>query len=413
MSDTHSNDFLRQGVAAAKAGDRAAARQFLEEALRLEPKSELAWFWYAGVLDDPQETLEALGYVLEINPQNEKALHALQQARLQLGISAVRSGDRERGRKILQECCRENPGSELSWLWLSGVTEDPEEAIGYLQKSLEINPNNDRAKAGLEYYKNRLEPARPPWHCPICQHTAMNKQHTCPGCGAILTLVEVDTILANGGADEELIRGGISRLLGRARVKPDFTIHCYIGLAYLNLNQLAEAINQFKVALRLQDHEPLRHQLDVLEKRQAERERESQRKATKNPKSDKRVLIVDDSATLRKLISIIAEKNGVQFSEAIDSVEAMEKIQQEAAPDLVLVEGEAAEAGGYQLCKALRADPKTKQVPIVILSQPQNWWTRLVQRYRGVTARVNKPFHPDEILSLLKQYQLVIPESVA
>lgn len=413
MPQAQAIDWLRQGVAAARSGDRAKARQLLEQAIRLDPRNELAWFWYAGLLDDPHDTIEALGYVLEANPKNEKAIAAMRKARLQVAITEVRKGNREVGRQQLLECSTEDPNCELSWLWLSGTTDDPEEAIHYLLRALEINPNNDRAKAGLEYYRGRLEPARPPWQCPICQETAMNKQHTCPACGAILTLVDVDSILSNGGADEESIRSGIGRLLGRARVKPDFTTHCYIGLAYLNLNQLPEAINQFQVALRLQDNEPLRQQLDILEHRRAMRDREARRAKTAPNAVPRRIMVVDDSATLRKIVSILAEKNGLLFTEAIDSVEALEKIQQEGVPDLVLIESIATGSSGAELFRAIRQAAGTRKPPVIVLSGREGFLTRLRRRMSGISRSLEKPFHPDQIVGLFREYRLLPEPSAA
>jgi len=69
---------LAQGIAAARAGDRPAARRLLAEAARRDPTSEMAWLWLSGVLDTAQGRSHCLKKVLEINPANEVARRGLQ-----------------------------------------------------------------------------------------------------------------------------------------------------------------------------------------------------------------------------------------------------------------------------------------------------------------------------------------------
>ena len=404
MTEAQAIELLRQGIAAARASDKPLARAHLEEVLRFDSTCEIAWLWYAGVAEFPHESVEALEQVLQLNPQNEHALQGIKQARLNAAIHEVRAGNKEAGRTLLLQCCGEDPGNELSWLWLAGVTENPEEAIDYLNRVLDLNPQNERARSGLEYYRSLVEPPRTPWQCAICQHQAMNKQHTCPACGCILTLVDVDTILTNGGVDEEVVRDGIRRLLGRARVKPDFTIHCYIALAYLNLNQLNEGVNQFQAALRLQEHEPLRQQLEALEHRRAAMARSPRHQTVPKSGKPRRLLIVDDSATIRKVISILAERNGFEILEAGDGAEALERIQDEGIPDLVVMESQMQGMDGFSLCKSLRRNQSTRNLPIIILADQDGLMSKIRGRMAGATFYLPKPFHPDTLLRAMQHY---------
>lgn len=77
------DSLLTRGIAAAKAGDRNAARQLLTRAVRRQPDSEGAWLWLSSVLDTPQGRAHCLRRVLALNPQNQAAqrgLAALEQA---------------------------------------------------------------------------------------------------------------------------------------------------------------------------------------------------------------------------------------------------------------------------------------------------------------------------------------------
>ncbi len=64
---------LKDGVAAAKAGNKVLARQLIRQVVEQEPRNETAWLWLAGLAESPLESVHFLEKVLEINPQHEKA----------------------------------------------------------------------------------------------------------------------------------------------------------------------------------------------------------------------------------------------------------------------------------------------------------------------------------------------------
>ncbi len=70
---TTANELLQQGIAAARAGQRAQARQLLVHAIQADRYNEDAWVWLAGVLDDPADVRRCLQQALRINPLNPQA----------------------------------------------------------------------------------------------------------------------------------------------------------------------------------------------------------------------------------------------------------------------------------------------------------------------------------------------------
>lgn len=71
-------ELRQQGIRAAKAGQKDEARQLLQQSLRIDPDSEPAWLWLASVANNNRERVFCLNKVLELNPNNETALKALQ-----------------------------------------------------------------------------------------------------------------------------------------------------------------------------------------------------------------------------------------------------------------------------------------------------------------------------------------------
>ena len=68
---------LRRGIEAAREGKRAEAREFFEQVVEIDEKSEKGWFWLASVVDTDDERRICLSNVLHINPNNERARRAL------------------------------------------------------------------------------------------------------------------------------------------------------------------------------------------------------------------------------------------------------------------------------------------------------------------------------------------------
>ena len=69
------------------------------------------------------------------------------------GALAVRSGRRADGQGLLLQVIERDEQNELAWLWLSGAMDDPVDQQVALENVLAINPNNQAARAGLEWLK--------------------------------------------------------------------------------------------------------------------------------------------------------------------------------------------------------------------------------------------------------------------
>jgi tetratricopeptide (TPR) repeat protein len=147
---------LRDAIAAAKIGDKPLARGLLRRAIQLNPRSEVAWLWLAGLVESAAEAVACFEHVLAINPTNDHALQAIESARLQAGIAAARAGDKAQARQFLRAAIDHNTACELGWLWLAGVAETSEEALQHLERVLALNPKNERARKGIAWHRARL-----------------------------------------------------------------------------------------------------------------------------------------------------------------------------------------------------------------------------------------------------------------
>lgn len=88
MGQESLNQMLHQGIAAARAGQREAARSILQNVVRLDPRNEIAWMWLSSVAADDTERLFCLKKLLEVNPANEFALKGLRALGVEPGRGA-------------------------------------------------------------------------------------------------------------------------------------------------------------------------------------------------------------------------------------------------------------------------------------------------------------------------------------
>jgi twitching motility two-component system response regulator PilG len=146
---------LKEAVAAAKAGKKEQARRLFDEVTREDPANELAWLWFASVTESPVEAVTLLDRVLALNPANERARAARRAALLQAGMAAAKANDKAGARGFLGRLTEQEPDDEQGWLWLAGVAESAQQAVDALQQVLRINPKNQRALSGLDWYRKQ------------------------------------------------------------------------------------------------------------------------------------------------------------------------------------------------------------------------------------------------------------------
>ena len=112
-----------------------------------------------------------------------------------------------------------------------------------------------------------------------------------------------------------------------------------------------------------------------------------------------RVLVVDDTASIRFLIRTNLELAGFEVDEAVDGVQCLEILGRlDVMPDVITVDVMMPRLDGVATVSALRADPRTRDIAVVMVSTQGQ--TADIQRATdaGVDAYVIKPFDPDFLI---------------
>jgi putative two-component system response regulator len=113
-----------------------------------------------------------------------------------------------------------------------------------------------------------------------------------------------------------------------------------------------------------------------------------------------RILLVDDEPALRELLRATLESVEIAVDEAESAAQAEARIRKRR-PNLIILDLRMPGMGGAELCGRLKADPATKDIPIVLLTGADAEEARAAQR-SGASALVRKPFSPLELLSIVE-----------
>ncbi|MGA7933706.1 MAG: response regulator [Kovacikia sp.] len=114
------------------------------------------------------------------------------------------------------------------------------------------------------------------------------------------------------------------------------------------------------------------------------------------------VLIVDDSPTVRELLSEQLKRSGFIVVEAVDGEEAIEKIK-ENTPDLVVTDIVMPRKNGYELCRWIKNDPQIKHIPVVMCTSKSEEFDVYWGMKQGADAYITKPYHPPYLLDAVKK----------
>jgi len=112
----------------------------------------------------------------------------------------------------------------------------------------------------------------------------------------------------------------------------------------------------------------------------------------------KRILAVDDEPHILKLVSFSLKAHGYEVLEATDGLSAIEVAEAEQ-PDLILMDVMMPALDGYEACRRIKENPKTKDIPVVMLTAK----TQVTEQKTGIDAGaldyICKPFTPKDLVA--------------
>ena len=113
-----------------------------------------------------------------------------------------------------------------------------------------------------------------------------------------------------------------------------------------------------------------------------------------------RVLVIDDSPTILKVVQLVLSKGGYLVRTAPDG-EAGLRLAEEERPDLILLDFVMPKLNGYQVCQALSSSSDLRKVPVVLMSAKGDQVGERFVKMLGIVDYITKPFSPEAILAVV------------
>ncbi|WP_028579976.1 response regulator [Desulfogranum japonicum] len=116
----------------------------------------------------------------------------------------------------------------------------------------------------------------------------------------------------------------------------------------------------------------------------------------------KTILSVDDSASIRQMVSMTLKKAGYDVIEAVDGMDGLAKTKGREI-HMIITDLNMPKMDGITLIQKVRTDPKLKFIPIIMLTTESQAEKKQQGKSAGATGWIVKPFKPDQLLGVVKK----------
>jgi twitching motility two-component system response regulator PilG len=436
--------------------DRAEARACFKEAAAINPNDPRVWQALAKLAETPADAVDALRELIRVAPDQPYGQFALRNA---LAADARALADAGRAGDALarwQEIISTANGDVEAWLGIAATTSNEDEAIQAIETAHRLNPTHEQvieAKARLE--RSKIDPAT------VAAPVDAFARFDAPADVAATTddpFAQLDSTLdafaqlpepvdvpaaaptpapaftPEAVAAPDPILDLESALDEAAATHPPEAAVILDFDTALTSPDLAVPVSQaatIAVTASPADDDPfvvstpnLGDQLIAAQETAAAANPESRvpgpepsTDATAAPavaesvkvpapsygSSRKTVMIVDDSPTIRKILGLTLERAGYKVVAEPDGESAIERLIQ-VVPDMILLDIAMPKIDGYEVCKRIKQDPRTKAVPVVMLSGKGALFDKVKGHMAGASEYLTKPFETPAVLAVVANY---------
>ena len=350
---------LRDGIAAARARQLDQARALLQECVDATPDNPLAWFWLALVSPTAEGAIAHLRRVLALEPAHTAAKEAL--AKL---LFAQADRMRDNARRLFRDVAAVAPEDGRVWRAVVQLAMTPAEALTAVRELRALAP---QFADGARHLRDALAAdAR-------AHEAAGDRAAACDRWKEATTLDDRDVEAWLGLAESSDDNAEAGEALGRAAA----------------LDPLHRGVVAAQERIAGEEYGPKPAVAAV-----APTARARVAAAPARPT----VLVIDDSPTIRKILSLTLEREGYAVIADADGESALQRLSN-LVPDVILLDIAMPGIDGYETCKRIRSDSRTAHLPILMLSGKDALFDKVKGHMAGATEYLTKPFEAATVVA--------------
>jgi twitching motility two-component system response regulator PilG len=246
------------------------------------------------------------------------------------------------------------------------------------------------------------------WHCPFCWSPLEEKAGECYYCEAHLFIHE-QFFTSKRTANQGIINKAIERYEKVIKKEKNADAHYYLAMAYLNMENWAEAFDQLQKSKKLApENKAFIEQLHALQSYMDvmgmvyQKKISDLSKAPKGVAKGNKILVAEDSSDTRKLIVRILSRKGYAVLEAKDGLEALSQLNNEK-PDLVMLDIVMPRMDGYKVLSIMKDSAIFKDIPVIILTGKDKVFDKIKGKMSGASSYLTKPFNPAKLIDTINK----------
>jgi twitching motility two-component system response regulator PilG len=305
-----------------------------------------------------------------------------------------------------------------AWLWLSRVVASIKTIEVSLSNAAKIAPEDPEIAAEVVNFnrtQSRLKDGQ--FHrCPFCWFPFARGSYLCPNCGGHLTVN--DRLLKSAPVgDKRILQETVDRFNRAIGREKNAKAHYYLGLTHLNLANWEDALTHLDKSVKLAPtNKSYAYQLQTLLNHMAsakaipanelcfqQQASDQPQLIRESPVKRKKILVVEDSSTIRKVISVTLGQTGYEIIEAGDGLEALSKLN-ETGPDLILLDIILPKMDGYKILSIIKGNPDFCDIPVIMLTSKDGILNKVKGKMAGSAAYLTKPFDPSQLVETIERH---------
>lgn len=349
--------------------------------------------------------------------KDEAAVANASQNELKSAISLVEGHHFQEAHRRLTDYLKAHPKDGNAWLWYSRCLGDVESIGAALINGLKVADDDRLIKEEIkkiERTNRRYGSITNMRRCPFCWSPLERKAKRCHYCCGRLVITDALNHDDLNALDSNSFIESVTRYTNVIARETNVNAYYFLSLANCNLKKTEDALDLLNEASRnYPDNKFIEQQLNIVLNHVAQRltkyeniKAESEKKPNESDTSvapdKKKILVVQNSPTTRKVVVLTLKQEGFHMIEAQDGLEALRKIDEER-PDLVLLDTILPKMDGYKILSIIKENKELKDMPVIMLTSKGGLIDKFKGKLAGSSAYLTKPFEPKDLIRTVQK----------